>query len=88
MLSVLESAVPTAIHSLLCCVGTTLEIVTDRSQEGSQFCKGFGGIGGECEQLVSLSWKNALRGEQSTIRRHCYHAGAFIYSDKGFIQDF
>jgi peptide chain release factor subunit 1 len=26
--------------------GTTLEIVTDRSQEGSQFCKGFGGIGG------------------------------------------
>ncbi|KJE91590.1 translation releasing factor eRF-1 [Capsaspora owczarzaki ATCC 30864] len=26
--------------------GTTLEIVTDRSQEGSQFVKGFGGIGG------------------------------------------
>lgn len=26
--------------------GATLEIVTDRSQEGSQFCKGFGGIGG------------------------------------------
>lgn len=26
--------------------GTTLEIITDRSQEGSQFCKGFGGIGG------------------------------------------
>ncbi|XP_064394950.1 eukaryotic peptide chain release factor subunit 1 [Halichondria panicea] len=26
--------------------GTTLEIVTDRSQEGSQFCKGFGGVGG------------------------------------------
>jgi peptide chain release factor subunit 1 len=27
--------------------GTVLEIVTDRSQEGSQFCRGFGGIGGE-----------------------------------------
>jgi len=27
--------------------GATLEIVTDRSQEGSQFVKGFGGIGGE-----------------------------------------
>ena len=27
--------------------GTTLEIVTDRSQEGSQFVKGFGGIGGK-----------------------------------------
>ena len=26
--------------------GATLEIVTDKSQEGSQFCKGFGGIGG------------------------------------------
>lgn len=26
--------------------GTTLQIVTDKSQEGSQFCKGFGGIGG------------------------------------------
>lgn len=27
--------------------GATLEIVTDKSQEGSQFVKGFGGIGGE-----------------------------------------
>jgi peptide chain release factor subunit 1 len=26
--------------------GTTLEFVTNRSQEGSQFCKGFGGVGG------------------------------------------
>eukprot|EP01137_Pigoraptor_chileana_P025874 Opistho-2@96023 len=26
--------------------GAVLEIVTDKSQEGSQFCKGFGGIGG------------------------------------------
>lgn len=26
--------------------GTTLEFITDRSQEGSQFCQGFGGIGG------------------------------------------
>merc|ERR1712080_601011 len=25
--------------------GTTLEFITDRSQEGSQFVKGFGGIG-------------------------------------------
>ena len=27
--------------------GTGLQIVTNRSQEGSQFCKRFGGIGGE-----------------------------------------
>jgi peptide chain release factor subunit 1 len=26
--------------------GATLEIITDKSQEGSQFVKGFGGIGG------------------------------------------
>ena len=26
--------------------GATLEIITDKSQEGSQFCKGFGGVGG------------------------------------------
>jgi len=31
--------------------GAALEFVTDRSQEGSQFCKGFGGIGG------ILRWK-------------------------------
>lgn len=29
--------------------GTTLEIVTDRSQEGSQFVRGFGGIGGKLD---------------------------------------
>ena len=34
--------------------GTNLEIVTNKSQEGSQFCKGFGGIGGTC--VVRLSW--------------------------------
>ncbi len=26
--------------------GAVLEIVTDRTQEGAQFCAGFGGIGG------------------------------------------
>jgi peptide chain release factor subunit 1 len=31
--------------------GATLEFVTDRSQEGAQFCRGFGGIGG------LLRWK-------------------------------
>ena len=29
--------------------GVTLEIITDKSQEGSQFVKGFGGIGGELQ---------------------------------------
>jgi len=26
--------------------GCTLEFITNKSQEGSQFCRGFGGIGG------------------------------------------
>jgi peptide chain release factor subunit 1 len=35
--------------------GTTLEFVTNRSQEGNQFCKGFGGVGG------LLRWKVRVR---------------------------
>ena len=31
--------------------GSTLEIITDRSQEGAQFVKGFGGIGGKISLL-------------------------------------
>ena len=36
--------------------GTTLEIVTDRSQEGSQFVKGFGGIGGMQPLRARNTW--------------------------------
>eukprot|EP00730_Choanoeca_flexa_P007490 TRINITY_DN12341_c0_g1_i1.p1 TRINITY_DN12341_c0_g1~~TRINITY_DN12341_c0_g1_i1.p1 ORF type:complete len:435 (+),score=133.50 TRINITY_DN12341_c0_g1_i1:208-1512(+) len=35
--------------------GATLEIVTDRSQEGSQFCRGFGGIGGLLRYRVDFA---------------------------------
>lgn len=35
--------------------GATLEIITDKSQEGSQFVRGFGGIGGKSVlHLLSL----------------------------------
>jgi len=34
--------------------GATLEIITDKSQEGSQFVKGFGGIGGILRYRVDL----------------------------------
>ena len=37
--------------------GTTLEFITDKSQEGSQFCKGFGGIGGVLRYQVDFSGK-------------------------------
>ena len=35
--------------------GCTLEIVSDRSQEGTQFVKGFGGIGGLLRWKVDFS---------------------------------
>lgn len=35
--------------------GCAMEFVTDRSEEGSQFCKGFGGIGGLLRYAVDLT---------------------------------
>ena len=36
--------------------GCSLEIVTDRSQEGAQFVKGFGGVGGKIFQLFTQTY--------------------------------
>jgi peptide chain release factor subunit 1 len=35
--------------------GAVLEFVTNKSQEGSQFCKGFGGIGGLMRYKVDFA---------------------------------
>lgn len=35
--------------------GATLEIITDKSQEGSQFVRGFGGIGGMYIVIFTLN---------------------------------
>ena len=43
--------------------GATLEIITDRSQEGSQFVKGFGGIGGLLRYRVDLGSMEGDNGE-------------------------
>ena len=40
--------------------GSNIEIVTDNSQEGTQFCKGFGGIGGILRYECNLSHDEAL----------------------------
>ena len=37
--------------------GATLEIITDRSQEGSQFVRGFGGVGGMLRFVQRLQFK-------------------------------
>jgi len=34
--------------------GATLEIITDKSQEGAQFVRGFGGIGGKLVFMYKL----------------------------------
>jgi len=57
--------------------GAAIEFVTDRSQEGSQFCKGFGGIGGilrwkvdftEIEMLAEMD--QALGGDDDTYKNY------------------
>lgn len=40
--------------SFLFISGSTLEIITDKSQEGSQFVRGFGGVGGILRYKVDL----------------------------------
>lgn len=40
--------------------GATLEIITDKSQEGSQFVRGFGGIGGKLFYSSNLSFYSLL----------------------------
>lgn len=45
----------TLAHAVLCLrSGATLEIITDKSQEGSQFVRGFGGVGGILRYKVDL----------------------------------
>jgi len=40
--------------------GASLEIITDKSQEGSQFVRGFGGIGGSFLSYLIYLFSNAL----------------------------
>jgi peptide chain release factor subunit 1 len=53
--SVLEPAYVHLLFSHTFVAGTSLEFVTDRSQEGMQFRKGFGGIGGILRYRVDFS---------------------------------
>lgn len=42
--------------------GATLEIITDRSQEGSQYVRGFGGIGGTYSGRTLVKGRDMLCG--------------------------
>ncbi len=46
--------------------GCKLEFISDKSEEGSQFCKGFGGIGGEREGC--LGWVFSSKQESCVTR--------------------
>jgi peptide chain release factor subunit 1 len=56
--------------------GCALEFVTDKSAQGSQFCKGFGGIGGVLRYPV----------ESATLDEHAEH-GPGGDDDVFFTQD-
>jgi peptide chain release factor subunit 1 len=47
--------------------GAVLEIITNRSQEGSQFCKGFGGIGGLLRYRVDFASLNDTYSDNEDI---------------------
>lgn len=46
--------------------GAKLEFVTNRSQEGSQFCKGFGGIGGLLRYQVDFAAHEVVENDTTT----------------------
>lgn len=46
--------------------GCTLEFVTDRSAEGAQFVKGFGGIGGLLRYQVDMAQLDEAYGEDDS----------------------
>merc|ERR1712083_1089004 len=53
--------------------GTKLEFITDRSQEGNQFCKGFGGIGGLMRYKVEFSLMRAMKMCRTAMMTLCEH---------------
>lgn len=58
--------------------GATLEIITDKSQEGSQFVRGFGGIGGK--------WNHKKRNFISHFFLSLYFLHFFAISHKGILR--
>lgn len=59
--------------------GVTLEIVSDKTQEGSQFCRGFGGIGG------LLRWKIDFTEMEVNSELEIYDDDDFNYNDDDFL---
>lgn len=64
--------------------GCRMEFVTDRSQEGSQFCKGFGGIGGTLRWSVDFSTMEVAEFDDGNM----FGDSGEEYDDMGFADDF
>ncbi|KAK2956579.1 hypothetical protein BLNAU_8419 [Blattamonas nauphoetae] len=62
--------------------GCTLHTVTDRSQEGSQFCRGFGGIGGLLRFNVDVGGLN----EQLGVCEEDEDESSFLSSGEYFVE--
>jgi len=58
--------------------GTVLEIITDRSQEGAQFCRGFGGIGGILRYKVEFQQEDDIDLENFDMDAFEDDADAFV----------
>lgn len=56
--------------------GATLEIITDKSQEGSQFVRGFGGIGGK--YILTLFLTNINKMTHQKITHFCVIFSFFL----------
>lgn len=66
--------------------GATMEFITDRSQEGSQFCKGFGGIGGILRWKVDMTEvAEQLAEMDNTMNDGSESAQKYVDIDDGFI---
>ncbi len=64
--------------------GCRMEFITDRSQEGSQFCRGFGGIGGTLRWSVDFSQFEVAE----FVEEDMFGDSEEEYDDMGFAEDF
>jgi peptide chain release factor subunit 1 len=65
--------------------GCKLQFISNRSQEGAQFCKGFGGIGGLLRYTVDFSTMETAEEEEEAGDGEATTGGADAWDDDDFI---
>jgi hypothetical protein len=68
--------------------GCTLEFVTNRSKEGSQFCRGFGGIGGLLRWKVEFPQQPQSNTSSPTMEGALHNTSPFstVACGEGFVE--